>query len=383
MSDYWVSRKKYFCKYCDIYIADDAPSRQHHENGMRHKGNVERFVRGIYKAGEKRKRDGEEEAREIARVDRVESVLTIKVLETLTCRLWLQAAQLAYSADLASGNGAGSSGSKLPPPPVAAAPIAPRKPIAKPSNPYANYSSAASLGIIDPDVARAKAEAEMRRKEGAVGAWSYVPIEPSNTIANDEEMLEHGIKPDRDNEADTKNDESVAPGASSTTNDDEPDARSFKFRKRVVATGLGEIYDPGIITVTPRTLTTLDQKKEVTSPDPPVPDEIKSISTPSDKKWTKIEWKRTVQPVKTNEAPSSADDSAFRRDFVPLPPSAVPAPVVADAPQVKLEDHDESATPALLVEPLPTPNLFKKRRAPTGALAGARARGGRTFETVT
>ena len=69
MSEYWVSKKKYFCKYCDIYIADDAPSRQQHENGLRHKGNVERFVRGIYKAGEKHKKDLEEEKREMKRVE--------------------------------------------------------------------------------------------------------------------------------------------------------------------------------------------------------------------------------------------------------------------------------------------------------------------------
>src|SRR6266498_4808342 len=56
MSEYWVSKKKYFCKYCEIYITDDAPSRQQHENGLRHKGNVERFVCGIYKTGEKQKR---------------------------------------------------------------------------------------------------------------------------------------------------------------------------------------------------------------------------------------------------------------------------------------------------------------------------------------
>ena len=69
MSEYWVSKKRYFCKYCDIYIADDAPSRQQHENGLRHKGNVERFVRGIYKAGEKHKKDLEEEKREMRRVE--------------------------------------------------------------------------------------------------------------------------------------------------------------------------------------------------------------------------------------------------------------------------------------------------------------------------
>jgi len=74
MSEYWVSKKKYFCKYCDIYIADDAPSRQQHENGLRHKGNVERFIRGIYKAGEKHKKDLEEEKREMKRVEQASKI---------------------------------------------------------------------------------------------------------------------------------------------------------------------------------------------------------------------------------------------------------------------------------------------------------------------
>lgn len=75
MSEYWVSKKRYFCKYCDVYIADDVPSRQHHENGLRHKGNVERFVRGLYKAGEKRKKDAEEEKREMRRIEQVPFIL--------------------------------------------------------------------------------------------------------------------------------------------------------------------------------------------------------------------------------------------------------------------------------------------------------------------
>lgn len=71
MSEYWVSKKKYFCKYCDIYIADDVPSRQQHEGGMRHQGNRDRFIRGLYKDGEKKKKDLEEEKREMVRVERV------------------------------------------------------------------------------------------------------------------------------------------------------------------------------------------------------------------------------------------------------------------------------------------------------------------------
>lgn len=70
-SEYWVSHKKYFCKYCEIFIADDAPSRTQHENGLRHLGSKERFIRNLYKTGEKKKRDEEEERRELARIDQV------------------------------------------------------------------------------------------------------------------------------------------------------------------------------------------------------------------------------------------------------------------------------------------------------------------------
>ena len=80
MSEYWVSHKRYFCKYCNIYIADDAPSKRQHENGLRHKGNVERFVRGLYKAGEKRKQDLEEEKREMARIEKVRLTFCIPLL---------------------------------------------------------------------------------------------------------------------------------------------------------------------------------------------------------------------------------------------------------------------------------------------------------------
>lgn len=70
MSEYWVSHKKYFCKYCEIYIADDAPSKRQHENGLRHKGNRDRYVRGLYKEGERRKKDLDEEKREIERIEK-------------------------------------------------------------------------------------------------------------------------------------------------------------------------------------------------------------------------------------------------------------------------------------------------------------------------
>jgi hypothetical protein len=41
MSEYWVSQAKYYCKVCNCYIADNKPSRQHHDNGAKHKEKVE------------------------------------------------------------------------------------------------------------------------------------------------------------------------------------------------------------------------------------------------------------------------------------------------------------------------------------------------------
>src|SRR5260370_34007666 len=70
-SEYWVSHKKYWCKYCEIFITDDAPSRTQHENGLRHQGNKERFIRNLYKTGQKKKQDQDEEKRELARIEQV------------------------------------------------------------------------------------------------------------------------------------------------------------------------------------------------------------------------------------------------------------------------------------------------------------------------
>lgn len=71
MADYWVSRKRWTCKYCDITINDDIPSRQQHENGLRHRHNVERALRDMYKKQERGVREKEEAKREMARIERV------------------------------------------------------------------------------------------------------------------------------------------------------------------------------------------------------------------------------------------------------------------------------------------------------------------------
>ncbi|GAA5966976.1 hypothetical protein JCM8115_003775 [Rhodotorula mucilaginosa] len=146
MADYWISRDKYFCKYCNIYIADDKPSRLHHETGLRHKGNYERYIRDIYKKGAQQKRDRAEEAKELARVE-----------AAAAAAMGLPPPELSTS----------SSASTSKPKPTPAAPT-------KPADPYANYTTAANLGIRDEAAERAAAEAEQRRNEGVIGSWQKV-----------------------------------------------------------------------------------------------------------------------------------------------------------------------------------------------------------------
>ncbi|KAF8222943.1 hypothetical protein L208DRAFT_572019 [Tricholoma matsutake] len=236
MSEYWVSKKKYFCKYCDIYIADDAPSRQQHENGLRHKGNVERFIRGLYKGSEKRKKDLDEEKRDMARVE--------------------LAAQIAYAQDVASGR------TKPMAAPLASTSSAPRKPPPKPLDPYAHYSTAASLGYSDPDAERFAAEMERRRTQGVAGDWEIVPL----SSATSSETLE---SPSVDTTR--KRGAELAVG--------EEDGREFKLRKKTLNVGLGEIYDPGII------IPVKPKKREIT---PPAVTDEPSVDTKT-QKWTPVQ----------------------------------------------------------------------------------------------
>ncbi|KAH9484996.1 WW domain-binding protein 4 [Psilocybe cubensis] len=253
MSEYWVSKKKYLCKYCDIYIADDAPSRQHHENGLRHKGNVERFIRGIYKAGEKQKKDLEEEKREMRRVE--------------------QAAAAAFAEDVGAGR------AKAPPAPVASTSTAPKKPSTKPSNPYANYSTAESLGYKDPDAERLAAEAEIRRSQGIAGEWQILaPTEPrvGTKVEGDGADGTNGTAP---GDAGVKREAEAPP--------DDEDTRAFKLRKKTLTRGLGEIYDPGVIPIKIK-------KKEETATISPEPQPNTSIPPePETLKWKPTQWKRT------------------------------------------------------------------------------------------
>ncbi|CDR99365.1 uncharacterized protein SPSC_04016 [Sporisorium scitamineum] len=69
MADVWISRKRWTCKYCDITINDDLPSRRHHETGVRHKQNVQKALADLYRKGEQERKDAEHMRKEMARIE--------------------------------------------------------------------------------------------------------------------------------------------------------------------------------------------------------------------------------------------------------------------------------------------------------------------------
>lgn len=280
------------------------------------------------------------------------------------------AAQAAFHNDVGAGrakmsdSGAASSSS------AAAA----KKPAPKPSNPYANYSTAQSLGYADPDEERAKAEAERRRTQGVVGDWQYVA--PALGAPAEETPANELKRP-------------------AETPTDEYDERTFKLRKKTV--NLGDVYDPGVITIKPKI-----KKEETPSPEPPAPTaalQFTSISfkkpsadplsttaplqpasapstisadapqAKSGPKWSKSSWGAPVEepPVET------AAEATVKQE---LPPVAFTDDAHPPAAEVKQEDtvKEDLASPA--AAPSTGGIIFKKRKA--GTSAGV-SRGGRRF----
>ncbi|KAF8650422.1 hypothetical protein AX16_005227 [Volvariella volvacea WC 439] len=308
MSEYWVSKKKYFCKYCEIYIADDPPSRQQHENGLRHKGNLERFIRGIYKAGEKRKKDQEEERREMARVE--------------------LAAQAAYAHDVSSGNAKPSSAS---PSFRQAAGVSSSKEKQKPSNPFANYTTAANLGITDPDAQRLGVEAEQRRTQGIVGEWQVIaPAVPQSQASERTPSLVEGQR--------------VSESLKRPV-DDEGDTRAFKLRKRTIAVGLGEIYDPSDIPIKIK-------KSEETAEQPSSSGPSQDVGSRAKPGWAKVEWKQAADEERATDG--------RRQDVIKIEDDSYSQNIAASTkpdPDIKNEEVAAAIMSGLTI---------KKRKIPAG-----------------
>ncbi|KAK8858835.1 hypothetical protein IAR55_003065 [Kwoniella newhampshirensis] len=169
MTEYWVSKKQYWCKYCDIFIRDDAPSRKQHETGLKHQGNKERFIRDLYKGGEKAKRDRAAAATEMAAIE--------------------ASAAAAYANDKASGSSAPSTSrlSLLQTLNAASAARTVRE-SSRPKDKFANYSTAEQLGLADPESLKSsyEIEQEIKGRAGEAGKWETVSIPSTNGTSGDD-----------------------------------------------------------------------------------------------------------------------------------------------------------------------------------------------------
>ncbi|KAG8834242.1 hypothetical protein FRC17_009318 [Serendipita sp. 399] len=312
-SEYWVSQKKYWCKYCEIFIADDAPSRSLHENGQKHQGNRERFIRSLYKSGEKKKREEAEEKKELARIERE--------------------AQAAFAGDVQTGLAkASSSGGTS----VLSRAIPAPKPAARQAITMANYTTAKDLGIAQEEEELAAKALALQQSQGVVGQWEIVESMPSTSETS-------AIPQKRPHE------------------EDDEEGEGFRVRRRKLQEGLGEIYDPGIIKIIPKVKPEDEKAAEVV---------IDSASLPRTQepalKWTTKRWKteavdeaasdgeehtNTISKAEGVDVSSLMEEPLLEANNVTHeePPSEVP----------RAEDAEVAA---------PAKSMFKKRKAPSQAV---------------
>ncbi|KAJ1848694.1 hypothetical protein LPJ73_003900, partial [Coemansia sp. RSA 2703] len=71
----WDRNTKYWCQYCQIFVQDNKSSRNMHDNGGKHKGNVQKYLRKIDKDS-KEKDDAKEKLR--TELDRIEKAAALR-----------------------------------------------------------------------------------------------------------------------------------------------------------------------------------------------------------------------------------------------------------------------------------------------------------------
>ena len=199
MADVWIGRKRWTCTYCQVTINDDVPSRQHHESGMRHKNNVERALRGLYKDTAAQRRDAERHAREIAEIE--------------------------YAAGRAhrKQDGAADAGA----PGASGAPAAPKA--WAPSDKMATYTTARALGVGDEDEQAWQAQFVRRKAAARVGAWETV-AEAAAAPATD--AAAEPVRP-----ASNEGASASLPVDAAPLRTEREQARSFALRERTLGAG--------------------------------------------------------------------------------------------------------------------------------------------------
>jgi len=186
MADVWISRKRWTCKYCQVTINDDPPSRRHHESGMRHKHNLERALRALHRDTDAQRRADQEKQRTMQRIE-----------------------QAAAREHARYDAGRSVRPTAAPAPSAAPRPEPVRQPAAwKPSDKMAHYTTAASLGLQNEAPAP---EPRAASRTAEIGAWETVvpaapppppapaaPVHEERQAARDFALVERSLSDDDD-----------------------------------------------------------------------------------------------------------------------------------------------------------------------------------------
>jgi WW domain-binding protein 4 len=206
------------------------------------------------------------------------------------------------------------------------------------------------LGYTDPDAERLAAEMERRRTQGVVGDWEVVSTGPKPSTST---QLEEDIstKDESDTLASQLNNAEESSGVKREAETPlEDDGRSFKLRKKTLGTGLGEIYDPGMLSI--KVKKNEESTRSYGSSAAPQPSKVPEAESSSSSlpKWTPVQLKRPNDtPVKEEESQLGvkleSGSAVPRDDALNQPTASKCAKIQWSTPQqsVKSEEIDFSA----------------------------------------
>lgn len=264
-----------------------------------------------------------------------------------------------------------------------AAPVAgPSKPVARRAapgkdsgGPWANYSTAESLGLTDPDAERLANEAEIRRSQGTAGEWEVVSVTPTPAPEPQDEG-EEDVQPDVATSGEKR--------PADATGVDEEDTRSYKLRKKTLNPGglLGNVYDPGMIPIrVKKREEPVKQEETVTKEEEPLPPpSFKPLQLKPSKDTTDRD-QATTQPAPSNSAPKWSKSGWGAAGPSPPMPAPPPPPLpqgtstAEEAPAPITKEGETDVKPSMTdLKPAEAPAapVFKKRKAPASSARGRR-----------
>lgn len=217
------------------------------------------------------------------------------------------------------------------PPPQASTSRKPRP--ATSSDPYANYSNAASLGLVDSEYEASFAAArEARQSEGNVGAWEHVTVASTSLSTLD-------------------NNDPEAHWSAKEREERRPTSKSFQEK----TLDTDELYDPAAISIK---LKRPKSKLEDTQLSASMKDDEGDVESTTQKKGFRKISEISPSSMAKSEEGITPDSSQLQR------PSPLDAPFTTTAEDVK-PDVDAATAPR---------SMFKKRKGAASSGSAAQRR---------